>query len=240
MRYRNSSYSYFSKTQNKMFDLRCAWFGAWVLGALRSPLHTLGNKPCFLSRSGERTENMTSPMDTNDTNTVAATLANQQYKMGRTLIDEGRLEEAVDFFSGLLEVRVKVLGDEMSPALAPLYYEYGNSLLYNAEESGAVFGDAITDAEKKRAMAIVEAAQSGDGKDGSDRDAMQQDGGDAGGGGGTGGALSGKGVETGASANPEAEDDLEIAWENLEMARRIYSTLEMSDDIKAAIAKVTN
>ncbi|CAN0488337.1 unnamed protein product, partial [Ectocarpus sp. 8 AP-2014] len=119
---------------------------------------------------------------------VATTLADPQYKAGRKLIDDGRLEEAVNFFSGLLETRVQVLsGDEMSPSLAPLYYEYGNSLLYNAEESGAVFGDAITDAEqKKRAMAI----------------------------------------------------DLELAWENLEMARRIYGGLELTEDIRTAIAKV--
>ena len=90
--------------------------------------------------------------------TVAATLADPQYKAGRKLIDDGRLEDAVNFFSGLLETRVAVLsGNEMCPALAPLYYEYGNSLLYNAEESGAVFGDAITEVEKKKAMAIVDA-----------------------------------------------------------------------------------
>ncbi|CAN0577829.1 unnamed protein product, partial [Ectocarpus sp. 12 AP-2014] len=127
---------------------------------------------------------------------VAATLADPQYKAGRKLIDDGRLEEAVNFFSGLLETRVQVLsGDEMSPSLAPLYYEYGNSLLYNAEESGAVFGDAITDAEqKKRAMAI-----------------------------GANGVAEGEGAAGQApSPDQEAEEDLELAWENLEMARRIY------------------
>eukprot|EP00903_Cladosiphon_okamuranus_P008873 g8495.t1 len=166
-----------------------------------------------------------------DTNTVAATLADPQYKAGRKLIDDGRLEEAVNFFSGLLETRVQVLsGNEMSPALAPLYYEYGNSLLYNAEESGAVFGDAITDAEeKKRAMAIVEARINGNPAP----SAVAA--------GGAGGAAAGGQDESGQQApspDQEAEEDLEIAWENLEMARRIYSDLELTEEIRKAIAKV--
>ena len=165
-----------------------------------------------------------------DTNTVAATLADPQYKAGRKLIDDGRLEEAVNFFSGLLETRVQVLsGNEMSPALAPLYYEYGNSLLYNAEESGAVFGDAITDAEeKKRAMAIVEARINGEAPPAPAE-------------GGTAGGAARAGDEAGQQApspDQEAEEDLEIAWENLEMARRIYSDLELTEEIRTAIAKV--
>ncbi|CAB1119715.1 unnamed protein product [Ectocarpus sp. CCAP 1310/34] len=167
---------------------------------------------------------------------VAVTLADPQYKAGRKLIDDGRLEEAVNFFSGLLETRVQVLsGDEMSPSLAPLYYEYGNSLLYNAEESGAVFGDAITDAEqKKRAMAIVEAQINGQaaaaaaaaGSGGAARE-------------GANGGADGEGAAGQASTpDQEAEEDLELAWENLEMARRIYGGLELTEDIRTAIAKV--
>eukprot|EP00752_Nemacystus_decipiens_P004910 g4469.t1 len=169
-----------------------------------------------------------------DTNSVAATLADPQYKAGRKLIDDGRLEEAVNFFSGLLETRVQVLsGNEMSPALAPLYYEYGNSLLYNAEESGAVFGDAITDAEeKKRAMAIVEARIKGEAAP------AAAEGGRAGGGGAAGGAEDEAGQQQAPSPDQEAEEDLEIAWENLEMARRIYSDLELTEEIRTAIAKV--
>lgn len=170
-------------------------------------------------------------------NTVAATLADPQYKAGRKLIDDGRLEEAVNFFSGLLETRVQVLsGDEMNPSLAPLYYEYGNSLLYNAEESGAVFGDAITDAEqKKKAMAIVEAKINGQ--------AAAAGGGSAGGGAAGANAEEGEGGGAGTgqeapSPDQEAEEDLEIAWENLEMARRIYSELELTEEIRTAIAKV--
>ena len=171
--------------------------------------------------------------------TVAATLADPQYKAGRKLIDDGRLEEAVNFFSGLLETRVALLsGNEMCPALAPLYYEYGNSLLYNAEESGAVFGDAITEVEKKKAMAIVDAQLHG---------AMQQEenggggAGDGGGGagGGAGGAADGDGDGAAApTPDQEAEEDLEIAWENLEMARRIYSELELTDEVRVPFAKV--
>ena len=174
--------------------------------------------------------------------TVAATLADPQYKAGRKLIDDGRLEEAVNFFSGLLETRVALLsGNEMCPALAPLYYEYGNSLLYNAEESGAVFGDAITEVEKKKAMAIVDAQLHG---------AMQQeenggggagDGGGGAGGGAGGAAEEGDGDGDGAAAptpDQEAEEDLEIAWENLEMARRIYSELELTDEVRVPFAKV--
>ncbi|CAN0534426.1 unnamed protein product, partial [Ectocarpus sp. 12 AP-2014] len=167
---------------------------------------------------------------------VAATLADPQYKAGRKLIDDGRLEEAVNFFSGLLETRVQVLsGDEMSPSLAPLYYEYGNSLLYNAEESGAVFGDAITDAEqKKRAMAIVEAQINGQAAAAA---AAAAGGGAAGE--GANGVAEGEGAAGQApSPDQEAEEDLELAWENLEMARRIYGGLELTEDIRTAIAKV--
>lgn len=167
-----------------------------------------------------------------ETNTVAATLADPQYKAGRKLIDDGRLEEAVNFFSGLLETRVQVLsGNEMSPALAPLYYEYGNSLLYNAEESGAVFGDAITDAEeKKRAMAIVEARLNGEAAP----PAAAVDGRPA----GPAAREEDEGGQQAPSPDQEAEEDLEIAWENLEMARRIYSELELTEEIRTAIAKV--
>ena len=174
--------------------------------------------------------------------TVAATLADPQYKAGRKLIDDGRLEDAVNFFSGLLETRVAVLsGNEMCPALAPLYYEYGNSLLYNAEESGAVFGDAITEVEKKKAMAIVDAQLHG-------ASAQPEENG-GGGASDEGAAAGGAGAapedgdgDAGAGAAPtpdqEAEEDLEIAWENLEMARRIYSELELTEEIRVAIGKV--
>lgn len=168
-------------------------------------------------------------MSDTPTNAVASTLADPQYKMGRKMIDDGRLEEAVDFFSGLLEQRVAVLsGNEMSPSLAPLYYEYGNSLLYNAEESGAVFGDAITDVEKKRAMAIVEAQMKGPTDDEAET---------------AGGAAAPPEDQEGgaapeASVDQGAEEDLEIAWMNLEMARRIYSELELTEEIRTAIAKV--
>lgn len=161
---------------------------------------------------------------------VLATLADPQYKAGRKLIDDGRLEEAVNFFGGLLETRVAVLdGNEMNPALAPLYYEYGNSLLYNAEESGVVFGDAITEAEKRKAMAAVEAQISGATGEGGQAAGAHN--------GGTADAASAE-EEEGPSPNQEAEEDLEIAWENLEMARRIYGELELRDDIRTAIAKV--
>ncbi|CAM9951153.1 unnamed protein product [Ectocarpus fasciculatus] len=168
---------------------------------------------------------------------VAATLADPQYKAGRKLIDDGRLEEAVNFFSGLLETRVQVLsGDEMSPSLAPLYYEYGNSLLYHAEESGAVFGDAITDAEqKKRAMAIVEAQINGQAAAAA---AAAAGGGAAGDGATGGGEVEGAAGGQAPSPDQEAEEDLELAWENLEMARRIYGGLELTEDIRTAIAKV--
>lgn len=164
--------------------------------------------------------------------TVASTLADPQYKAGRRLIDDGRLEEAVNFFSGLLETRVAVLsGDEMNPSLAPLYYEYGNSLLYHAEESGAVFGDAVTDAEKKRAMAIVEAQVGGE-------EDKEGEGGSARAGDAQGGGAD-DGGEQAPSPDQEAEDDLEIAWENLEMARRIYNELELTEEIRGPIAKVS-
>ncbi|CAN0170409.1 unnamed protein product, partial [Laminaria digitata] len=172
--------------------------------------------------------------------TVAATLADPQYKAGRKLIDDGRLEEAVNFFSGLLETRVAVLsGNEMCPALAPLYYEYGNSLLYNAEESGAVFGDAITEVEKKKAMAIVDAQLQGTsaqlGENGGGAASDEGEGGAA-----AGGAEDGADGDAAAAPTPdqEAEEDLEIAWENLEMARRIYSELELTEETRVAIGKV--
>lgn len=163
--------------------------------------------------------------------TVAATLANPQFKAGRKLIDAGRLEEAVEYFSGLLETRVGLLNDEMSPALAPLYYEYGNALLYHTEESGAVFGDAITDAEKKRAMAMLEqqAAQN----------ALQQDEANGGSREGKGAVVEGSGADGDGpvTGDQETEDDLEIAWENLEMARRIYEKLEVTEEIRTLLGK---
>lgn len=186
-------------------------------------------------------------------NAVAETLADPQYKAGRKLIEDGRLEEAVEFFGGLLETRVALLDDEMSPALAPLYYEYGNALLYNAEESGAVFGDAITDAEKKRAMAMLEAQVeqqalleqgvdaavvcSGDKAAGTAPVGAGQ-GEDSAAGGGLGSQSGGAGDTSPVAGDQEAEEDLEIAWENLEMARRIFVELEVTDEIRTVLGKV--
>lgn len=179
-------------------------------------------------------------MAVSENESVSNTLADPQFKAGRSLVDAGRLEEAVDFFSSYLEVRVDVLGDEMSPALAPLYYEYGNALLYNAEESGAVFGDAITEAEKKRALALVDAAQSGSAPDaqvGGKPDAVGNTGDTE------GDASTGENGTSGSGEPPavdqEAEQDLILAWENLEIARRLYNSLELTDEIRTLIAKVS-
>lgn len=178
-------------------------------------------------------------MDKDEHKAIAATIADPQFKAGRSLVDAGRLEEAADFFSGLLEVRVGVLGDEMNPALAPLYYEYGNALLYNAEESGAVFGDAITEAEKKRALDLVEAAQNGTAaetqEDGTPdegdvvRDSHEKP---------TGGENGVPEPNNDPTEEQGAEQDLVLAWENLEIARRLYSSLELTDDLRTLMAKV--
>ncbi|CAM9122443.1 unnamed protein product, partial [Discosporangium mesarthrocarpum] len=160
-----------------------------------------------------------------EASTVFSTLTDPQFVAGRSLVVSGRLEEAVGFFSELLEDRVSALGDEMSASLAPLYFEYGNALLYYAEESGAVFGDAITDAEKQKAIAMVEAKMSGEVSSGKI---------DGEGGGDDGGASGGNQQTTEA----EAEEDLEIAWENLEIARKIYMDQPLTDEIRGLLGKV--
>ncbi|CAM9281665.1 unnamed protein product [Choristocarpus tenellus] len=156
---------------------------------------------------------------------VAATLADPQFKAGRALVDAGRLEEAVNFFSSFLEVKVQTLDDEMSPALAPLYYEFGNALLYYAEECGDVFGDAITEAESQKAIAHIKACISGEvgSADGAS---------EAGGEGGVSNGEDGQAPQTG------AEEDLEIAWENLDLARKIYSEITLTDEVKGLLGKV--
>lgn len=178
-------------------------------------------------------------MDEDSNKAVTAILADPQYKAGRSLVNADRFEEAVEFFSGLLEVRVAAVEDEMSPALAPLYYEYGNALLYYAEESGAVFGDAITDAEKKRAWAAVEAAQKGSGAETQGGDTPEaapttQGAQETAGGGENNDARSTEAP----NADQEAEQDLVLAWENLEIARQLFSKLSLTEEMRTFVAKV--
>ncbi|CAM9542105.1 unnamed protein product, partial [Phaeothamnion confervicola] len=78
---------------------------------------------------------------------MASTSDDPRVKQGRLLMDEGRRDEAANYFSELLEVHAP--GDELNPKLAPIYYLYGHCLLSIAEDSGDMFGSAVQEAHSE-------------------------------------------------------------------------------------------
>jgi tetratricopeptide (TPR) repeat protein len=122
------------------------------------------------------------------------------FEAGRELVKSKRYEDAVEHFGGMLEELCKQHG-ELDPACAPIYFEYGNSLLLKAEDDADVFGDQM---QKEEGDEAEEAGQGGGGSAGEPN---------------------------------SAAEDLEVAWEMLEVARVIYCKQD-SPECEGALAKV--
>ena len=157
-----------------------------------------------------------------------ATAADPRIAQGRLLLTAGRLEDAVEYFGEMLQMvqaelqsaaahapagaEADAMGaGEYSPALGPFYYEYGNALLTLVEESGTMFGDAVREAEKAKQQIKDDLAA-----------AFGTVAAEAGG--SSSGDAGGDDAEAAEEAAEEGDDveDVQVAFENLEMARMVF------------------
>jgi len=129
-----------------------------------------------------------------------------RFIQAKEFIKAGEYERALEFYGQLLETSVETYG-EKALELAPLYFEYGSALLCQAQEATDVFGSAIKDAQKsKRDAEPSKEAEEEETNDGEEEEEGPTE----------------EGVQ----------EDLEIAWENLEVARTICSENETEESKK--------
>ena len=116
--------------------------------------------------------------------TYFSTRSSSAYSTARRLLAVGQFEDALALLEAAITATRQILPvdpstgeiDELHPALAPLHYLYGTTLLYTVEESDDMVNGA---------------------------------------------AASAQGAGAGPAANEEMAEDLQIAWENLDLARTI-------------------
>jgi hypothetical protein len=169
---------------------------------------------------------------------------------GKRFLNERKYEEAIDMLSTYLQTKISEHG-EMDIQTAEAYFEYGNALLMKEEETPTddLLGAAA--AEAKIAASTLTKILSG-GKEGDDADKEGDDDGDDDGDDGDDGDDDGEGDEgddgddnedddganeddngalpteaqiaaaEGGEDDEDNVDDLQVAWELLEVARQIY------------------
>ena len=101
----------------------------------------------------------------------------------------------------------------MSPVAAPLYYQYGSSLFLKAEEATSVFAEGVAD-------------EGADGEDGAEEDGEGND-----------DSAVASAVQDTIEANNATTEDMEIAWEVLEVARNILAPLVEDRDARVSDAR---
>eukprot|EP00242_Pyramimonas_sp_CCMP2087_P017310 CAMPEP_0198198564 /NCGR_PEP_ID=MMETSP1445-20131203/2031_1 /TAXON_ID=36898 /ORGANISM="Pyramimonas sp., Strain CCMP2087" /LENGTH=341 /DNA_ID=CAMNT_0043868167 /DNA_START=86 /DNA_END=1107 /DNA_ORIENTATION=+ len=124
--------------------------------------------------------------------------ADKQFEDGCRFITSKKMEEAVEALGKALEIRSEHYGDA-APETASTYYKYGCALYYKAVEDTGVFGsnvpEQVGDEDEENAE-----------EENAEEEEAVKDGGD--------------------EETPEEEGtDMELAWEMLEYARVIYSSL---------------
>ncbi|EWM28664.1 nuclear autoantigenic sperm protein [Nannochloropsis gaditana] len=190
---------------------------------------------------------------------LAAMLEDPRYKQGVALCKRGQFDEALEFLGSC--VALAASEDDVSLAAAPVYFAYGDALLSKAEESVDLFGAAMTAAKEKvgeEEEGEEEAEEECEGH-GSTSDAAAASSSNEANSSNNGVAMAGGESCTKAPATasskaigetayeegdtggeitkvgiPEdVQDDLEVAWENLEASRVIYHKHEdMVDPMK--------
>ncbi|KAJ3080910.1 hypothetical protein HK102_002709 [Quaeritorhiza haematococci] len=138
----------------------------------------------------------------------------------------GRFEVAIENYSSALEILSKKHGDH-APECAEVFFMYGKSLLANAMAKNQILGDSsqvktaaenvapLLDTPKKAGVFVFE----GDGEDDEEEAAAADAEGDA-------------------SAEAESGDDLQLAWEALDLARVIYSSMTEDEAAKKKLGDV--
>ena len=92
--------------------------------------------------AGPKTTGEEAPVEEERTTTTTPTYesvqASMRYHVAQTLLQNGDFEDALTTIAeGLEELKEVLMGNEFHPALAPLHYLYGTTLLYSVEEASA-------------------------------------------------------------------------------------------------------
>ena len=137
-----------------------------------------------------------------------------RYVQGKQLLKDKKFEEAIEFLSEMLRVSCEQFGDK-SLVVAPLWFEYGNALLAKEEDnpSNNLLGTAANEAKKAVQMLGSEEQAEGDEEEGEEPSDEP----------GVASMTEGKEGEgeggEGAEALAEEEEDIQMAWEALEVRR---------------------
>lgn len=139
-----------------------------------------------------------------------------RYIQGKQLLKDKKFEEAIEFLSELLRGSCERFGDK-SLVVAPVWFEYGNALLSKEEDnpSNNLLGTAANEAKKAAQMLGAEEDAEDGGEEEEGEDSADQPGDES--------KAEGKEGEVegaeGAEALAEEEEDIQMAWEALEVSR---------------------
>ena len=147
-----------------------------------------------------------------DKETTAAE-ATALFDRGIAKIKANEMEEAIEALGKCLELRTAVFG-EQAVQTAQAYHKYGCALFYKAQDENTVFGARAQEAADAKKEADGEGASADEGEDVDDDDADD-----------AAADAPPEGSEEGKEEDGEqegAQDDMELAWEMIEMARLFY------------------
>jgi hypothetical protein len=167
-----------------------------------------------------------------------------RFLQGLALKKMERFEDAAEFWGDLLQQEAAGEGGEMATRLAPLYFEYGNALLSKAETTEGLFGEALQEAQAKKVKEAEEeqeqeqgegteeeqVANAAEGAEETKGEAEQE---------AAAASVPGESdlsaaademiakavaaQEEAAEASSALEEDLQVAWECLDVARALWS-----------------
>ena len=145
---------------------------------------------------------------------TTAAEATALFDRGIAKIKANEMEEAIEALGKCLELRTAVFG-EQAVETAQAYHKYGCALFYKAQDENTVFGARAQEAADAKKEADGEGASADEGEDVGDDDDADDAAADA----------PPEGSEEGKEEDGEqegAQDDMELAWEMIEMARLFY------------------
>eukprot|EP00471_Norrisiella_sphaerica_P007057 CAMPEP_0184492068 /NCGR_PEP_ID=MMETSP0113_2-20130426/22197_1 /TAXON_ID=91329 /ORGANISM="Norrisiella sphaerica, Strain BC52" /LENGTH=415 /DNA_ID=CAMNT_0026876703 /DNA_START=369 /DNA_END=1616 /DNA_ORIENTATION=+ len=154
--------------------------------------------------------------------------AESQHQVALDLLREEKLDEAIEILSDVLEWRTKTFG-ERGIECAPTWHHYGVALFKKARSSDGVMGEATKEGIRQLSQQIVTESlrsESGNGTSGADaegaEDVEEDDDNDD----EALDEIDNNGDNNNnlfEEANATQPDDMELAWQALEVARLIYS-----------------
>ena len=160
---------------------------------------------------------MPTPGSSSNALLLEKTLHDPRYVRGVALLQQKRLDEAIVVLEDMLRTLCEVEKKSDSLEVAPVYYEYGHALLSLHETSAGIFTGATpanvtSSAEREDSGAAAAAATAVGRQESEDEPSGEQDG-----------------------AN---DDDLEAAWEMMELARVIYARYPGDEAVEKQLVRV--